>query len=87
MIFYDNAFRLRIPHTSIYRIHQHLDFFVQERKGRSCHILLKFFLVPLMMHSCLFAQHHLLAYPVKNRVSLRYPRGWDFVHHFHGHFP
>ncbi|MCJ5458538.1 hypothetical protein RZQ20_20185, partial [Raoultella ornithinolytica] len=33
MIFYDNAFRLRIPHTSIYRIHQHLDFFVQERKG------------------------------------------------------
>ncbi|MDZ0180508.1 type I-E CRISPR-associated protein Cas6/Cse3/CasE [Klebsiella quasipneumoniae] len=33
MIFFDNAFRLRIPHTNVYRIHQHLDFFMQERKG------------------------------------------------------
>nr|URH11014.1 hypothetical protein [Klebsiella pneumoniae] len=41
MIFYDNAFRLRISHTSVYRIHQHLDFFMQERKERSCRTLLK----------------------------------------------
>lgn len=33
MIFYDNAFRLRIPHTRVYRIHQQLDYFMQERKG------------------------------------------------------
>ncbi len=33
MIYYDNAFRLRIRHTSVYQIHQHLDFFMQERKG------------------------------------------------------
>ncbi|PXG31715.1 type I-E CRISPR-associated protein Cas6/Cse3/CasE, partial [Klebsiella pneumoniae] len=24
MIYYDNAFRLRIRHTSVYQIHQHL---------------------------------------------------------------
>ncbi|EDQ7228050.1 type I-E CRISPR-associated protein Cas6/Cse3/CasE [Salmonella enterica subsp. enterica] len=30
MIFYENALRIRIPHEEIYRIHQHLDFFIQE---------------------------------------------------------
>lgn len=43
MIFYDNAFRLRIPHTSVYRIHQHLDFFMQERKGEKLPYSFKIF--------------------------------------------
>ena len=43
MIFYDNAFRLRISHTSVYRIHQHLDFFMQERKGEKLPYSFKIF--------------------------------------------
>ncbi|EKT1261146.1 type I-E CRISPR-associated protein Cas6/Cse3/CasE [Salmonella enterica] len=31
MIFYENALRLRIPYHDIYRIHQNLDFFIQEK--------------------------------------------------------
>ncbi|WP_042857923.1 type I-E CRISPR-associated protein Cas6/Cse3/CasE [Dickeya sp. NCPPB 3274] len=31
MIYYDNALRLRLPHNEIYRIHQNLDFFIQEK--------------------------------------------------------
>ncbi|ELW2865787.1 type I-E CRISPR-associated protein Cas6/Cse3/CasE [Salmonella enterica] len=31
MIFYENALRMRIPHHDIYRIHQNLDFFIQEK--------------------------------------------------------
>lgn len=30
MIVYENVLRMRIPHYEIYRIHQHLDFFIQE---------------------------------------------------------
>ncbi len=53
MIFYDNAFRLRIPHTSVYRIHQHLDFFMQERKGEKLPYSFKIFPVPGMIrYSC-----------------------------------
>lgn len=33
MKFYENAFRVRIPHHEIYRIHQNLDFFIQEKCG------------------------------------------------------
>lgn len=43
MIFYDNAFRLRISHTSVYRIHQHLDFFMHERKGEKLPYSFKIF--------------------------------------------
>ncbi len=56
MIYYDNAFRLRIRHTSVYQIHQHLDFFMQERKERSCRTLLKFFPVPGMIRYSWSAQ-------------------------------
>ncbi|EOF6573148.1 type I-E CRISPR-associated protein Cas6/Cse3/CasE [Salmonella enterica] len=31
MIFYNNVFRMRIPCYEIYKIHQYLDFFIQER--------------------------------------------------------
>ncbi len=43
MIYYDNAFRLRIRHTSVYQIHQHLDFFMQERKGEKLPYSFKIF--------------------------------------------
>ena len=43
MIFYDNAFRLRISHTSVYRIHQHRIFFMQERKGEKLPYSFKIF--------------------------------------------
>lgn len=33
MMFYHNTFRIRIPHSDIYRIHQHLDFYIQEKAG------------------------------------------------------
>lgn len=60
MIFYDNAFRLRISHTSVYRIHQHLDFFMQERKGEKLpYSFLKFFPVPGMIRDCWSAQPQL----------------------------
>ncbi|EBZ5774915.1 hypothetical protein ACR20V_002512 [Salmonella enterica] len=31
MVFYDNALRMRIHHSEIYKIHQHLDCFIQEK--------------------------------------------------------
>lgn len=31
MKFYENAFRVRIPYSDIYRIHQNLDFLIQEK--------------------------------------------------------
>lgn len=31
MIFYHNVFRMKIPCYEIYKIHQHLDFFIQEK--------------------------------------------------------
>lgn len=43
MIFYDNAFRLRIPHTSVYRIHQHRIFSCRNVRERSCRTLFKIF--------------------------------------------
>ncbi|HAM9853401.1 hypothetical protein [Escherichia coli] len=30
MIYYSNAVRMRIPHDDIYRMHQHLDYLIQE---------------------------------------------------------
>lgn len=33
MKFYENAFRVRVPHYEIYRIHQNLDFLIQEKCG------------------------------------------------------
>ena len=33
MIFYNNTFRIKIPNSDIYRIHQHLDFYIQEKAG------------------------------------------------------
>ncbi|EBZ5771629.1 type I-E CRISPR-associated protein Cas6/Cse3/CasE [Salmonella enterica subsp. enterica serovar Redlands] len=33
MIFYENALRMRFPHDEIYRIHQHLDTYIQEHAG------------------------------------------------------
>ncbi len=43
MIYYDNAFRLRIRHTSVYQIHQHWIFFMQERKGEKLPYSFKIF--------------------------------------------
>lgn len=49
MIYYDNAFRLRIRHTSVYQIHQHRIFSCRNARERSCRTLLKFFPVPGMI--------------------------------------
>jgi hypothetical protein len=58
MIFYDNAFGC-VSHTSVYRIHQHLDFFMQERKGEKLPYSFKIFPVPGMIRDCWSAQPQL----------------------------
>ncbi len=56
MIYYDNAFRLRIRHTSVYQIHQHWIFSCRNVRERSCRTLLKFFPVPGMIRYSWSAQ-------------------------------
>lgn len=70
MIYYDNAFRLRIRHTSVYQIHQHLDFFMQERKGEKLPYSFKIFPVPGMIRYSWSAQLQLWSCLGRKKESL-----------------